>query len=87
MVYAFSNFDQIRQSDIFDKITFNCEEGRQFYSIILNPDCDLIIQENRKKPKAKYLKFAGIISSEDIINNIFAKLQITKPQINPIYQR
>lgn len=82
MIYDFNLSANIDQCDIFQPMPFSCESNNEFYSILLTPRCDLVLQDLRSKPKANYLKLAGIIDCKAIINNILSQLKITKAQKN-----
>jgi len=79
MIYRF-NFEKISQSDLFEKIEFSCENNIEYFSILLNPECDLVLQPEKLKPKVSYLKFAAIIPCDFIFNNVLSTLKITKNQ-------
>jgi len=81
MIYNFDSKD-IDQSDIFQSINFTCENAQPFPAVLITPLCDIIIQKGRKSPKAKYLKFAGIISSSSLILSLASQVKITKLQIS-----
>lgn len=82
MIYSDDISGDLRQCDIFKDIEFTCEGNSTYYSILITPTCDLVIQEGEKIPKAKYLKFTGIVSFENTLNSIFSILKITKSQRN-----
>ena len=81
MIYE-SDFDRedLFQSDIFENIHFSCED-KSFNAILLTPVCDLVIQKGKSKPKATYLKFAGIVDFKPILQNILSQLRISKYQM------
>jgi hypothetical protein len=79
MIYKF-DFDKIDQGDVFKDVEFNCESNNQYYGILLNPKCDLVIQDGKNRPKANYLKFAAIIPASFIFDNLQSNLKITKKQ-------
>ena len=81
MIYNFDSKD-IDQSDIFQSINFTCESSQPFPAVLITPICDIIIQESRKSPKAKYLKFAGIISASSLILSLASQVKITKLQLS-----
>lgn len=80
MIY---NFDitapQLHQCDIFQGIDFSCD-GTKRHAVLLTPECDLVDQEGRNKPKARYLLFARIEPFDEILYNIMSQLKITKKQ-------
>ena len=82
MIYNFSLDDGFHQGEIYQDITFSCEDSISFFSVLLNPVCDLVIQEGRKKPKAEYFLFLGIKPADFIFSNILSSLKITKKQKN-----
>ena len=81
MIYSFDSKD-IDQSDIFQSIKFTCENCQPFPAVLITPICDIIIQEGRKAPKAKYFKFAGIIPAATIFSSLASQLKITKSQLS-----
>jgi len=81
MIYYNDPTEEIDQCNIFQNIHFACNEGNPSYGILLTPRCDLIIQESRKTPKAKYFKFVSIIDVRPIIEGILSQLRISKGQI------
>ncbi len=82
MIYNFSLEDEFQQGEIYQEITFSCEDNTSFFSVLLNPACDLVIQNGRKKPKAEYLLFLGIKPANFVFSNILSSLKITKKQMN-----
>lgn len=81
MIYNFDSKD-IDQSDIFQSINFTCESSQPFPAVLITPICDIVIQEGRKAPKAKYLKFAGIIPANSLFLSIASQVKITKQQLS-----
>ena len=80
MIYETSKIiSSLLQCDIFHDIYFSCAETK-YIAILLTPVCDLVIQEGRNKPKAKYLKFAAITDFMPILEKILSQLKITKKQ-------
>lgn len=80
MIYDFATTTkQIGQSDIFSSVWFGSDEETR-NAALLTPECDLVIQDGRKNPKASFLLFAGIIPFDDILNSILSSLRITKGQ-------
>lgn len=80
MIYSFDISDGLEQGEIFQNVVFSCENDNEFPAILLTPQCDLILQPNKKIPKAKYIKLAGIIDTSFIFDNILSTLRITKNQ-------
>jgi hypothetical protein len=69
----------LNQCDIFQTIDFACDNTKR-PAVLLTPECDLVTQEGRNKPKAKYLLFAGVDTFDEILFNIMSQLKITKKQ-------
>lgn len=82
MIYNFDLEDAYKQCDIFKEIAFSCEDNNEYYAVLVNPACDLIIQEGRNRPKANYFIFLGIKPAKFIFDNILSSLRITKKQRN-----
>lgn len=70
---------EIYQYEIFSKINFSCIKETK-NAILPTPECDLVIQNMRQKPKAVYLKFAAIIDFKFLLDNFLSQLKITKRQ-------
>jgi hypothetical protein len=80
MIYDFGvSSKPIGQLEIFTSLEFSFDEQTR-NAVLLTPECDLVIQEGRKRPKASFLLFAGIIPFDDILNSILSSLRITKKQ-------
>jgi hypothetical protein len=80
MIYEYDiALSELNQCDVFKEIHFNCESG-YYFAILLTPECDLVIQEGKSKPKADYLKFAAIVDFTPILDSIISQLKITKKQ-------
>ena len=69
----------LHQCDVFQTIDFTCD-GSQRPAVLITPECDLVIQEGRNKPKAQYILFVGIEPFDDVLNNLMSQLKITKKQ-------
>ena len=79
MIYDNNKDNPIRQCDIFESIHFSCV-NESFHSIILNPDCDLVIQKGKKKPKADFVKLASIVPFDHVLESLFSMQKISKSQ-------
>jgi len=82
MIYDFKVLNGFNQCELYQNISFSSEGSNNFFSVLVNPVCDLVIQENRNRPKANYFLFLGIIPVDSILNNIISSLKITKKQRN-----
>ena len=81
MIYYNDSTEEIDQCNIFQTINFACDGGALKYGVLLTPRCDLILQESRNSPKAKYLKFAAITDVRPVIEGILSQLRVSKGQI------
>lgn len=81
MIYYNDLSEEIDQCNIFQEVSFNCEGGAAKSAILLTPRCDLVLQEGRNSPKAKYLKFAAITDAEPIVKGILSQFRISKDQL------
>jgi len=81
MIYNFdtTNSQVHHQCDVFQSVEFACD-GNKRPAVLLTPECDLVNQEGRSKPKAQYLLFVGIVPFDEILYNIMSQLKITKSQ-------
>ena len=81
MIYYNDPSEEIDQCNIFQGITFACDGGNSKCGILLTPRCDLVLQESRNSPKAKYLKFAAITDVRPVVEGLLSQLKISKGQI------
>jgi len=80
MIYNYNFSNYISQCTIFNTMPFICENNKEYHFIIINPECDLVIQKNRNNPKAKYLHFLAIKDFDEVLNIILSSLRITRKQ-------